>query len=240
MTDPINSSAWTGPPESMVAPGRLPTITHAVGQHHFASDYQRLTVAQAPFEQIPAEVTGARILAGVLFLSPIALWLTHWALAAATTGLTVHDNAHILIMASLSAVGLSVLLFKISSRTLIRARKALAVLGTAAILALSAAYLYFGAKAYAGAEISPSERAFLVSKKDLVDFELADGSLLIGRDRAPPRASGNCVSVVVLKGSHGFSWVRVVEAVPRQRHQLFWPVRREDCFSEKPLASFAS
>ena len=224
----------------MSAPGRAPSITHAVGQHHFASDYQRIAAAQAEFERVPAEVTRARILAGLLFLSPVALWLSYWALGAATAGLTVQDNGHILIVAGLMAIGLSILLFRISSLTLIRVRKALAVLGIVAIVALSVAYLYFGAKAYAGAQSFPRERAFLVGNKDLINFELADGSRLIGGERGRPRASGTCVTVVVLKGEHDFSWVRIVEAVPRQRHSLFWPIRREDCFSEKPLASFAS
>jgi hypothetical protein len=224
----------------MSAPGRPPSFTHGVGQHPFASDYQRLAAAQANAEPIPYEVTSARILAGFLFLSPIMLWLAHLALATATTGLTVQDNGHVLILAGVIAVGLAVLLFKISSLTLIRLRKVVTIVGIVAIFALSGAYLYFGGKAYAGAQSSARQRAFLVGNKDIVNFELADGSLLIGGDRGQPRASGNCVSLVVLNGEHGFSWVRVVEGVPRQRHQLFWPVRREDCFSDKPLASFAS
>ena len=240
VSDPIDSAGWTGPPESMSAPGRAQVFTHGVGQHQVASDYQRLAAAQAEFERIPAEVTRARIFAAILFLSPIMLWLSHWALAAATAGLTVQDNSYVLILAGVIAVGLAVLLFKFSSLTLVRLRKAVAILGIVAILGLSGAYAYVGGKAYAGAKTSSPARAFVAGNKDRVNFELEDGSLLIGGGRGQPRASGNCVSVVVLTGEYGFSWVRVVEAVPRQRHQLFWPIRREDCFSDKPLASFAS
>jgi hypothetical protein len=235
VADPINSSAWTGPPDDM----RTDPFTHGFGQHQFASDYQRLSAASIAAERIPPELNAARAWAGVLFISPALFFPGYLAVTESTNDLIIQDNLAVLVLAGMLTMGVAALLFLPSTLILLWLRKALACLGIVAVCLTAGTYAYVGIKAHMEAQAAPRERAFAVGK-DVVNFEREDGSMLIGAGRNPPRESGFCVSVVLFKGEYGFAWARVVEQVPRQRHQLFWPLRRADCFSEKPLASFVS
>lgn len=244
MSDPISSSGWTGPPESMSAPHRSSAFIHRYGQHQVTSDYARLAAAHAEAERIaswtPPELEGPRRLAASLFISPVVLWLAHMGVSSSTRDLIVQDNAYILILVGLAAMGLAVLLFAIRSVALLWLRKAFTLLSILAVFVCTGVYVYVAIKAHGSAVTLAPERAFIFSNKDSVNFERKDGSLVLGSGRQQPREHGSCVSVTLLRGDYGFTWARVVEWVPRERHQLFWPIRREDCFSDKPLASFAS
>jgi hypothetical protein len=46
-----------------------------------------------------------------------------------------------------------------------------------------------------------------------------------------------CTEVQRLQGDYGFVWIRVVDRSPPPVHEIAWPIRREDCFSNKPLAT---
>ena len=219
---------------------RADPFTHAYGQHQFASDYQRLSAARIAAERIPPELNAARAWAGGLFLSPAMFIPAYLAVTESTNDLIIQDNLPILIVAGIFMMGVAALLFLPSTLVLLWLRKALAFLGIVAVCLFAGAYAFVGIKSHLNAKAAPPERAFVVGHKDVVNFEREDGSMLIGSGRNPPHDSGSCVSVVLLRGEYGFAWARVVEQVPRQRHQLFWPLRREDCFSDKPLAAFAS
>lgn len=235
MADPINSTAWTGPPDDV----RSDPFTHGYGQHQFASDYQRLSAARIRAEQTPPQLNAARAWAALLFISPALFVPAYLAVTESTNDLIIQDNATTLMGAGTTATCVAVLLFT-PSLVLLWLRKALAILGIVAISLFAGAYAFLGIKSHMEAQAAPRERAFVVGRKDVVNFERADGSMLIGSGRNPPRDSGACVSVLLLKGQYGFAWVRVVEQVPRERHQLFWPIRHADCFSNRPLASCAS
>jgi len=46
-----------------------------------------------------------------------------------------------------------------------------------------------------------------------------------------------CTEVQRLQGDYGFVWIRVVDRSRPPVHEIAWPIRREDCFSNKPLAT---
>ncbi len=237
MGDPIDSHDWTGPIEDDRNPR---AFTYAAGQHQFASDYSRLLATRIASEVISPELNAARRLAAYLFVAPVFLWLSHLVVVAFIEDLTVQDWAGILVLWGLLVVAVAVLLFSIRSSILLWLRRGVTWLGIFATVGLAGVYPCVALKAHANARISPPERAFLVARRERVNFEREDGTRVLGASRGQPRESGDCVSVSVLRGDHGFTWARIIERVPRERHQLFWPIRREDCFSDKPLSSLAS
>ena len=176
----------------------------------------------------------------MLCVSPLFLWLAHWDARSATGDFVVQDSSLLLFGPAFAAVGLAFLLSWIPSGRLVWLRKAVISVATIAVIATAAAYAYVAITAYRDAVTSKPERAFVLGTKDSLDFEREDGSSVIAAKSRRPRDHGDCVSIAQLHGPHGFRWVRVTEWVPRQRSQLNWPIRREDCFSDKPLTSFAS
>lgn len=65
---------------------------------------------------------------------------------------------------------------------------------------------------------------------------LQDGSTVSLRGRTGNRH--RCLLVRRISGSFGFEWLRIEAASPSPgRGQLNWPIAREACFSDRPLAS---
>jgi hypothetical protein len=73
-------------------------------------------------------------------------------------------------------------------------------------------------------------------------FAFGDGSSVetpyFWRSQLNIHRTDECFSVRQYKGPFGFSWIKVLETTPRPvDSELWWQIRREDCFSNKPLSS---
>src|SRR5207249_4874051 len=73
---------------------------------------------------------------------------------------------------------------------------------------------------------------------DYVVHQRVDGSTIEGENIGTAVPYGTtCAEVQRLQGEYGFAWVKVVGKSPPPEHEIAWPIRREDCFSNKPLSS---
>jgi len=111
-----------------------------------------------------------------------------------------------------------------------------------AMIASSFAYGYGAFNSYREAVPSTRERTFEIlvrkSRSQYFVHQRADGGTVEGISYGPPLAYGSaCALVERLNGDFGFSWVRVLDRSPPPEHEVIWPIRREDCFSDKPLAT---
>jgi len=104
-----------------------------------------------------------------------------------------------------------------------------------------------GTRAHANATASTPERTLEIgeyqksvsSRRSRLVFlhQRADGRLMEGGRRKPLPYAPNCALAQRLTGQYGFAWVKVIERSPPPEHQIAWPIRREDCFSNKPIAT---
>lgn len=98
---------------------------------------------------------------------------------------------------------------------------------------------------YRNAEKGPAIRMQFVRPSQNSDgaiFALQDGSLVetpyFWRSQWHYHRNGECFVSRKYVGPLGFSWMKVLETTPPPKNsELWWTIRREDCFSEKPLSS---
>jgi hypothetical protein len=99
---------------------------------------------------------------------------------------------------------------------------------------------------YVHSEGGPKRRMQFVSSNqgdaEGAIFAFGDGSSVetpyFWRSQLNIHRTGECFSVRQYKGPFGFSWIKVLETTPRPvNSELWWQIRREDCFSNKPLSS---
>jgi hypothetical protein len=246
VSDPIHSSGWTGPIESQTAFQRG-EFTHRPGEPDFTSDYQRLLQARrprGPVTPVTPEVRGVMRLAALLFLGTPVMLLCAWFFLHAIIGdAFVNDNRIWLIAWGLAAMATG--LTQMISRSAFAAflRKGFLALALAATAAFTAAYVRLGFTAHAHASITAAERTYELYHNcgrncGYYVHQRADGTTIEGTwvGDAVPYGS-TCTLAQRLDGAYGFSWTRVLDRSPPSEHELIWPIRREDCFSDKPLST---
>ena len=250
VSDPVDSSKWTGPPEGMAAPRLRGAIVHRYGEHQVSTDFARISAAQADAEriakEIPPELRGVLGRAWLLLLSPVMLILA-WLLVHSTSrDLIVQDNKVYLFAWGFGVAALALSQMVSKSTLLVGARKAMLVAALIATFGVAGGYVYLAVKSRQNAVASPPERTFELYKSPVrrthrpieIEHQRADGTLLAGGYRAPVSYAPSCVVAQRLDGDYGFSWVRVLErSRERGRTGLNWPIRREECFSDIPLSS---
>jgi len=238
----IDSRNWTGPPDE-VPPGFWRT---RLGR--LVRKYPSVEDAVSPMKPLPTELLRVvRMSALLMLVSPLALWLAWGAMTAFTGDSIIADNSHWLILWAAGSVGLGLWQFKSRSMRLIAVRRIVVALAMVASLCAAGAYVFAGARAHAHAAASEPERTLEISEyrntagrhdRQVFLHQREDGTLLEGGRRKPLPYSPSCALAQRLDGSYGFSWVRVLDrSASPERGAPDWPVRREDCFSNRPLSS---
>lgn len=250
MKEPIDSSRWTGPEENLAAPRERGAFVHRYGEHQISTEFARLAAAQIDAERqakaIPPELLGVIARAWLLLLSPLLLVIAYRIVHSTSRDLLVQANSGYLMAWSAGVIAIA--LSQITSRfpRLVAIRKTVLVAATVATVGVAGGYIYLAAKSHREAvglapertfefHESTGRRSFRTTK---IYHQRADGTLLLGGHRAPLPYGTTCALVQRLVGDYGFSWVRVLERSRSPgRHQLRWPIRREECFSDIPLSS---
>lgn len=244
MSKRISSSDWTGPTDKTVRRG---AFTHRIGEHAIASDYQRLLAARLEAERVPPEVMRVKTVAAALLISPLLLWLA-WLLVGFVIGDPfLWKHTHLLVFWGLGVMALAAWQISSRSRVLVGLRRLFLFGLLAATVILSLGFIYLGMDARSNAIAAVPERTFELSKaqrkrpfRQVVRWhQRVDGSSVEGGRRAKPLAyASTCALVQRFEAPYGFSWVKVIDrSRPPGRGQLIWPIRREDCFSGKPLST---
>ena len=244
MSDPISSKGWTGDTEAKAAERRFLDRTHRLGEPVYVSDFDRIADAEWHARQIPTELRSLLRLACLGLLSPLFLFGAWIAVQMTTREVIGQDNKAYLLAWGFGTAALALAQMVSRSTVLIRPRKALMVLAIAATVAVSGGYIYLASQSRANALASQPERTFELYRsvgsrsfrRTEVTHQRADGRLLEGGYSPPARWAHACTLAQRLTGDHGFTWVRVLErSRSRQRGDLYWPIRREECFSDTPL-----
>ena len=104
-------------------------------------------------------------------------------------------------------------------------------------------YTYTVLSSHTNARPSQPERTYELNERcgrhcNYYVHQRADGTTIEGVQvgEAVPYGS-TCTLVQRLEGDYGFSWIRVLDRSPPPRHEVIWPIRPADCFSDKPLAT---
>jgi hypothetical protein len=143
------------------------------------------------------------------------------------------------------AVGLAFWQLSSKSRWAVGLRRA--ALAAAVVVTVGGAFVYgySAITSHAQAIPSPRERAFEIYRchgrcrfGGYFIHQRANGTTIEGENVGAPIAYGTtCTIVQRSDGDYGFSWVRVLERSRPAGHDLQWSIRREDCFSDRPLSS---
>lgn len=244
VTKRISSSDWTGPTDEEVQRG---AFIHRIGDFGGTTDYGWLNRKDPISFALPPELRGVIRLALILLLSPLVLvagWLTG---GLGIRDMVASEPSGLLLLWGCLIVALAFWQLIARSLHLILVRTFLLGLLIAATAGISIGYAYVAQRVYAEAVAGKPERVFryvagskrTMSRKRSPIFrhQRADGTDLEGASRRPPLDYGQCITAQPIRGRFGFRWLRVTEQMPPHRPgQLSWPVRREDCFSNKRLA----
>jgi hypothetical protein len=238
MPDPIHSSGWTGDPPERPS-------TYGTDISSVSSEYQTLLRSQQELASLPPDLRALRRAAGFLFLSPLALWIAYFCIRTVIPDAFKQDYRGLLIVWSLLAMLAAACELTATSRKFIGLRRAFLATGIGTTIGGACLYGYAVTTSYAQALPSTRERTFEIYRCDRrcrfgghFVHQRADGSTIEGQQvGASPAYGRSCTTVQQLSGDYGFSWVRVLERSPPAEHEVAWPIRREDCFSSKPLSS---
>lgn len=246
MSKRISSSDWTGPTDKTVRRG---AFTHRIGDFGGTADYAWLN-SKEPFTMAPPpELRGVLRLAAILLLSPLLLAAARIAGELGVRGTVISDASGYLLLWSCLIVGIA--LWQVVSRSLRAISLRILFLASflVATVGIAIGYVIIAQRAYLGATAGESQRVLqyhagskrtLFGRSAIYRHQRADGTDLEGVSKRAPMPYGRCITVQTIKGEYGFEWLRLVEQMPPSRPgQLGWPVRREDCFSDKPLSTLA-
>jgi hypothetical protein len=244
VSDPISSEGWTGDLEANAAERRFAARTHRLGEPVYVSDFDRIADGERLANAVPMELRGLLRLAVFALLSPLFLFCAWLAVQMTTREAIGQDNRAYLMAWGFAVAALALTQMVSRSKLLIRPRKALMALTIAATLIVSGGYVFLASRSKAKALGSRPERAFELYRsvgsrsfrRTEVTHQRADGTLLEGGYTPPVHWAHVCTLAQRLTGDHGFTWVKVLErSRSRQRGELYWPIRREECFSDTPL-----
>jgi hypothetical protein len=241
MSDPvIHSESWTGP-----IPTQAPTQEAFLSQPWIPPGVQqdrwpRPAAPKSPETRRWARLVGATILSPLLllgswqfahFASPDALWSDHrgW-----------------LILWGLGLIGIAVREIRAGIPNDATIRSRVLAVTISATCAFAGWYPYTVLTAHSSAVASPTERTFEVQQKDCSNCSVyyvhqrADGSTIEGKSIGPALPYWPvCTDAQRLDGDYGLVWIRETGRSPPPVHEIAWPIRREECFSKRPLATLA-
>lgn len=245
MADPISSSAWTGPPESMSMPSRA--FTHRMGAPSTTGDYARFAEAERVKALIPSELRPILKLAGWLLVSPVTLWVGNLVLNWASDDWRVADRSSELFLWGVAMFVLAGWQLRSRSLRLLDLRRLVLSMAIVATVGVAAGNVYLGLRSKSEAIASSPERTYVrigtsgrgPFRQTIATFQRADGSFVDGQPATTPMEYGRiCAEVQRLDGPDGYSWVHVRKwSRSPTRGELAWPIRREECFSDIPLSS---
>lgn len=243
MTEPIHSSDWTGPIDDATGLQRG-AFTHRYGDPAVSTDYQRLLRVRQTAAAIPVEVRGViRLGALLFFLSPVILLTAWFFLHSAVRDAFLNDNRAGLVTWGVIVMALALTQLIARSVRAILIRKAFLTLLLVSTVAFSVAYVRLGLESHARASASIPERTYELLKGcgrhcSHYVHQRADGSTVEGVWIGAPVPYGTvCARVQRLDGDYGFSWLRVLERSSGSGSEILWPIRRGDCFGNKPVSS---
>jgi hypothetical protein len=239
MTDPvIHSKSWTGPIQTDVPTQQ--TIAF-VGKPWVPTDAERAKWAE-PVTPMAQQVRRWAKLVGLVFLSPLLLLVSWWFAHAASPDELWSDRREWLFLWGLALVGVFARELHAWEPVNAGRRSGFLALVLSSTLAFSIWYPYAVLTARDAAIASQPERTYELYYSwgrncGYYVHQRADGTTIEGTWVGDPVPYGStCTLVQRLEGDHGFSWIRVLDRSPPPAHELIWPIRREDCFSNKPLA----
>lgn len=182
----------------------------------------------------------------MLISTPVVLWAS-WVFArAASSDLLIRDNSQLLLAWGAGITALAASQMVCRSQRLLPLREAVLTLALIATIGVAGVYAYGAIRAHAGARATSQEQAFArygISGRGpfrhmVSSHQRADGTdVETGRVEQPLAYSQICERVQRLDGDYGFSWVHVLDRSLPPAHEIAWPIRREDCFSNKPVSS---
>ena len=226
----IHSSAWTGPWDS----GRRTVTADATWAK-----------AREELYRLPPEVRKFLQMTWLVLIGTEAtLWLISLVTRSAIQEQTISNSPDWLIGAGAFAAVATIGQLGAKTARFLWLRKA--ILFVAAVGGIGAAIWYsttmLVARRYAVASAPERTFEYYVCRGRNCSggyflHQRRDGSTVEGEAvGALPPFHNTCAEVQRLDGDRGFSWVRVNDRSPPAR-EIQWPIRAEDCFSNKPLAS---
>ena len=234
MSDPIiHSSSWTGPIET-----REPLSCAGINS-------ESLGLGEPALPLSPGVRQWAVLVAAVLF-SPLLLLGAFYFVHAATPDELWSDRREWLIYWGIGVLALVVRELYAGKPANPGPRSAFLALVLMSTMTFAIWYSHLVFAAHADAISSPPERTFELHRTCGRDcgyyfHQRSDGSTVEGVRGDNPLPYGNvCTVVQRLDGDYGLTWIRVVDRSPPPSHEIAWPVRRDDCFSEKPLSSLTT
>ena len=242
MPDPtIHSSSWTGPLDD----ARQPTPGRGAGAPWTPTKVNRARWSKAAAPPTATQRQWARLLI-CLFLSPLLLLAAWFFVQAASSDILWTDRREWLIFWGLAVAAVFAREVYAGRPVDPLPRSRLLTLVLSATAAFALWYCYAAVTSHSGAMPTIAERTFELyqsprrhqGQAGYFVHQRANGTTVEGKwvGKAVPYGS-TCALVQRLTGDYGFSWIRVLERTPPPEHEIAWPIRREDCFSSKPLAS---
>lgn len=179
-----------------------------------------------------------------LVVSPVSLLIGYWFAGAAIPDQGARTLFGPLTLWGILAVSTGWWQLGSLSRDLVVVRQLLVRALLIVVVLGGPLYAYAAIDSHAHARALPPERTFEIHRcwhrcytGGYFLHQLPDGETIEGEYAGPALPYGSCATVQELVGKYGFSWVRVVDRMKWKGHELLWPIRREDCFSNKPLSS---
>jgi hypothetical protein len=240
MSDSINSTNWIGPP----APPAPAWERRLFGEGISLEDAHIIRArAQGSFANTSPEAKRLRRAAALLFLSPVSLWAFWKGVQVAIPDALWVDQKTSLVVPAFVVIVIAVLEFRSTSLRRARFRTIAMYALSVLLLAYACLYGYAAIDGHRHAVAMRPSRTFEIwvhryRASDFSVHQLADGRTLEGISVGPSRAyATTCAEAQHLVSANGFVWVRVLERSPTPGSEIFWPIRREDCFSDQPLHS---
>lgn len=218
--------------------------THSAGQHGHSTVYEsavladrRMAVARGSFSRLQ-----------IIALCVLPLAIIPWAadrLVGALIGeplVSFHIDTGWMLSIAVAAIAFWLLVANPQRGARLRMWLLVAYAGGAAAFSLVASLATWQSWSQAVAE--PPQRALEFAERCGKGcwrpvYQARDGRIIgTGGIKPLPPYAPRCVNVREVVGSRGLRWARVLErSRQRDRKQLYWPVRSEDCFSAIPLSS---
>jgi hypothetical protein len=184
-------------------------------------------------------------MAAWLVVSPLLLWIAHYFVRSVIPDRLIAGPTWPLVVWAAIAAGVGAWQFTSTSRRLLAPKRAVLAMLIAVTVAAAFLYGYLALTSHAQARPLRQERTFEFYRcpgkcrsTGHYVHQRSDGTTVEGEHLGPPVPHGpRCTIVQRLSGDYGFLWIRVVERSPASQSELQWPIRREDCFSDKPIQS---
>lgn len=244
MDDPsINSSKWTGSTAEQMLPGAYRAPTHIIGGSMWSTEWERV---RAHGLKPTAPLTDAQKfwvrLMGLACLSPLSLLAANYFVHAAVPDAFWTDNRWWLVGWATMTIPILAIEFWAGVPTRPLRRSVVPAATIVANLGFAIWYLLTALATHADAVASKPERTFEIWRScgrhcSYTVHQRADGTTIEGEFVGEPISAGYiCAIAQRLDGRLGFSWVRVLERSPPPPSEIPWPIRREACFSGKPMS----